>query len=66
MLNKDEENELLIMFDTYINLRKDNLDKDPIPCVMVDTLPPIQKRTDPKLMRISVDYIKACIVCGVC
>ena len=66
MINKVEDNELLIMFDTYINLRKDNLDKDPIPYVMVDTLPPIQKRTDPKLMRISVDYIKACIVCGVC
>ncbi len=66
MINKDEDNELLIMFDTYINLRKDNLDKDQIPYAIVDTLPPIQKRTDPKLMHISVDYIKACIVCGVC
>ena len=44
MINKDEDNELLIMFDTYINLRKNNLDEDPIPCVMVDTLPPIQKK----------------------
>lgn len=43
MLNKDEDNELLIMFDTYINLRKDNLDKDQIPYAIVDTLPPIQK-----------------------
>lgn len=62
MKNKDDE--LLKMFDAYCNLRKFNLDKDPIPCVIVDTLPPIQIRTDTKLTPISVDYIKARMVCG--
>lgn len=54
MKNKDDE--LLKMFDTYCNLRKSNLDKDPIPS--------IQRRTDTKLIPISVDYIKARMVCG--
>ena len=58
------------LFNTYMKLRKANLDKDPISFIVLDTLShPKEYSVNPKPFgyprAIDVNYIKATAICGV-